>query len=123
MPDVSHICYTRPLHIRNRIHENLSHVPARPRPGRRGATVRIKAILSATTFASVALAAAAAPAHAAVGPVTPSFAVDHATSAVRSHATAFAAGAGDTFASRGVLVETNGASHVHLNRSYLGLPV
>ncbi|BFU44437.1 M4 family metallopeptidase [Krasilnikovia sp. MM14-A1004] len=86
--------------------------------------MRTKAILSATTFAaSVALAAVASPAQAAVGPVTPSFAVDHATSAVRGHATAFAAGAGDTFASRGVLVEPNGTSHVHLNRSYLGLPV
>jgi Zn-dependent metalloprotease len=86
--------------------------------------VRIRATLSATTLAaSVTLAAAAAPAQAAVEPVTPGFAIDHATSAVRGHAAAFAAGAGDTFASRGVVVDPDGVSHVHLNRSYLGLPV
>ncbi|GAB1640269.1 M4 family metallopeptidase [Krasilnikovia sp. MM14-A1259] len=86
--------------------------------------MRTKAILSTTTLAaSVALAAAAAPAQAAVGPITPSFAVDHATSAIRGHATAFAAGAGDTFASRGVLVDADGTSHVRFNRNYLGLPV
>jgi Zn-dependent metalloprotease len=86
--------------------------------------VRTRAILSATTLAaSVALAAAASPAQAAVKPVTPGFAIDHASSAVSSHPAAFAAGKYDTFASRGVVVDADGVSHVHLNRSYLGLPV
>jgi zinc metalloprotease ZmpA len=85
--------------------------------------VRTRAILSATTLAaSVALAAAAVPAQAAE-PVTPGFAVGHATGAVRGHAAAFAAGAGDAFASRGVVLDTGGISHVRLDRSYLGLPV
>ena len=86
--------------------------------------MRTKAILSATTLAaSVALAAAASPAQAAAEPVTPGFAIDHATAAVSGNAGAFAAGKYDTFASRGVVLDRDGLSHVHLNRSYLGLPV
>ena len=85
--------------------------------------MRTRAIVTATTLAaSVALAAVASPAQAAE-PVTPGFAIDHATAAVRGHATAFAAGKYDTFASRGVTIDRDGVSHVHLNRSYLGLPV
>ncbi|MDT5043848.1 MAG: zinc metalloprotease ZmpA [Actinoplanes sp.] len=86
--------------------------------------MRTRAILSATTLAaSVALAATASPAQAVVKPVTPGFAIEHAISAVRSHAAAFAAGTSDTFASHNVVLDPDGVSHVHLNRSYLGLPV
>jgi Zn-dependent metalloprotease len=86
--------------------------------------VRTRAILSATTLAaSVVLAAAASPAQAAAKPVTPGFAIDHASSAVSSHPAAFAAGKFDTFASRRAVLDANGDSHVHLTRSYLGLPV
>ena len=85
--------------------------------------MRTRAIVTATTLAaSVALAAVASPAQAAE-PVTPGFAIDHATAAVSGHAAAFAAGKYDTFASRGVTIDRDGVSHVHLNRSYLGLPV
>ena len=86
--------------------------------------MRTKAILGATTLAaSVALAAAASPAQAAAEPVTPGFAINHAVSAVTSNPAAFAAGKFDTFASRNVVVDPDGVSHVHMNRSYLGLPV
>jgi Zn-dependent metalloprotease len=86
--------------------------------------VRTRAILSATTLAaSVALAGTASPAQAAAKPVTPGFAIDHATSAVSADPAAFAAGKYDTFANRGVVLDPDGVSHVHLNRSYLGLPV
>jgi len=86
--------------------------------------VRTRAILGATTLAaSVALAAAASPAQAAAEPVTPGFAVDHAISAVSGNAAAFAAGKNETFASRNVVLDADGVSHVHMNRSYRGLPV
>ena len=86
--------------------------------------MRTRAILSATTLAaSVALAAAASPAQAAVKPVTPGFAIDRAAAAVSSHGSAFAAAKSDTFSNRGVVLDTDGVSHVHMIRSYLGLPV
>jgi len=86
--------------------------------------VRTRAILSATTLAaSVVLATAASPAQAAVEPVTPGFAIAHALSAASGNAAAFAAGRNETFASRNVAVDADGVSHVHLNRSYLGLAV
>jgi Zn-dependent metalloprotease len=71
----------------------------------------------------VALAGPASPAQAAAQPVTPGFAIDHAASAVSANPAAFAAGEYDTFANRGVVLDADGISHVHLNRSYLGLPV
>jgi Zn-dependent metalloprotease len=86
--------------------------------------VLTRAIIGATTLAaSVALAVTASPAQAAAQPVTPGFAIDHAISAVSGHSAAFAAGKYDTFSSRGVVVDADGISHVHLNRSYLGLDV
>lgn len=87
--------------------------------------MRIRAIVTTTALAASAALAAPATAGAAAepAPVTPAQAASRATSAIGSHAAAFAAGASDTFAQRNVLVERGGTSHVHLNRAYRGLPV
>ncbi|GGQ59253.1 M4 family metallopeptidase [Couchioplanes azureus] len=87
--------------------------------------MRTRAIVTATTLAASAALAAPVAAQAAAPPqpVTPALAASRATSAIGSNPAAFAAGASDTFAQRGVLVEKNGASHVHLDRTYRGLPV
>ncbi|WP_199514776.1 M4 family metallopeptidase [Nucisporomicrobium flavum] len=87
--------------------------------------MRTRAIVTATTLAaSAALAAPATLAAAAEpAPVTPALATSRATSAVAGHKAAFAAGASDAFSQRDVLIEKSGASHVHLNRAYRGLPV
>lgn len=85
--------------------------------------MRTRAIVTATALASAALAAPAAAQAAEPQPVTPALAASRATSAIGSHGAAFAAGASDTFAQRGVFVEKSGASHVHLNRAYRGLEV
>ncbi|BCJ48712.1 peptidase [Actinoplanes sp. NBRC 14428] len=86
--------------------------------------MRTRAIVTATTLAaSAALAAPAAAQAAEPQPVTPALAVSRAENAVSSHGAAFAAGAADTFSKRNVLVEKNGASHVHMHRAYRGLQV
>ncbi|MEV4642081.1 M4 family metallopeptidase [Actinoplanes sp. NPDC049548] len=86
--------------------------------------MRTRAIVTATTLAASAAFAAPAAAQAAEPqPVTPALAVSRATEAIGAHGAAFAAAGSDTFAQRGVLVEKSGASHVHLDRAYRGLPV
>jgi Zn-dependent metalloprotease len=87
--------------------------------------VRTRAILSAGTLvASIGLIGVAGPAAAAPpGPGTPAFAVQHADAAVHDRAPLFAAAASDTFTSRDVALDPDGAGHVHLDRAYRGLPV
>jgi Zn-dependent metalloprotease len=87
--------------------------------------VRTRAILTAATLAASAALIPTTTAQAAVAPapVTPSFAVDRANSALRSNAAAFVAGAADTFRTRNVVIDADGSSHVRLDRMYRGLPV
>ncbi|MFI5493890.1 M4 family metallopeptidase [Actinoplanes sp. NPDC051859] len=87
--------------------------------------MRTRAIVTASALAASAALAAPVAAQAAPEPqpVTPALAISRANSAIGSHAAAFAAGRGDSFAQRGVVVENSGASHVRLTRTYQGLPV
>jgi zinc metalloprotease ZmpA len=92
----------------------------------RGETMRTRAILSAGTLvASIGLIGVAGPAAAAPppGPGTAAFAVQHAGAAVRDQAALFAATSADTFTSRAVALDPDGAGHVHLDRAFHGVPV
>src|SRR3954470_484836 len=79
------------------------------------------AVALGTGLAAVAVAGTSNAATTGAG--TQAFAISSADQAVKAHPAELAATAADSFTVRNVVIDANGTSHVHYNRTYKGLEV